>query len=117
MSNQNPLGDKPNARGGAAGGLGTGLRAGTSTGSATDQLTSRAHEGLDTLAERANVAERRMRDKASQVSEQMGQTAGRAREKGAQVKQSVSTYTGENPMLALAIAFAAGMMLAAIARR
>jgi ElaB/YqjD/DUF883 family membrane-anchored ribosome-binding protein len=112
MSNQNPLGDNPNARAGAtAGGLGTG------TGSTTDTLTARAHEGLDTLAERANSAERRVRDKATRVSEQVGQAAGRARQKSAQVRQTVSEYTGENPMMSLAIAFFAGVLLAAIARR
>ena len=110
MSNQNPLGDTPNARCGATiGGLGA--------GSTTDQLTSRAHEGLDTLADRANLAERRVREKAAKVGEQVDQAAGRAREKGAQVKQTVSAYTGENPMTSLAIAFFAGVLLAAIARR
>jgi ElaB/YqjD/DUF883 family membrane-anchored ribosome-binding protein len=82
-----------------------------------DNLTSRAHEGLDTLAERANVAERRVRDKAAKVGEQATHAAGRARETGAQVKQTVSEYTGENPMMSLAIAFFAGVLLAAIARR
>jgi len=110
MSNQNPLGDNPNARGSAtAGGLGA--------GSTTDTLTSRAHEGLDTLSERANVAERRVREKATKVSEQVGQAADRAREKGSQVKQTVREYTGQNPMMSLAIAFFAGIVLAAIARR
>ena len=94
MSNQNPLGDTPHARGGAtAGSLGA--------GSTTDQLTSRAHEGLDTLADRANLAERRVRDKAAKVGEQVGQAAGRARAKSAQVKQTVSEYTGENPMMSI----------------
>jgi ElaB/YqjD/DUF883 family membrane-anchored ribosome-binding protein len=112
MSNQHPLGDHPNARvGTTAGGFGTGA------GTTTDSLASRAHEGLDTLSERANVAERQMRDKAAQVGEQVGQAAGRARAKGAQMKQVVSEYTGENPMLSLAIAFFAGVLLAAVARR
>jgi ElaB/YqjD/DUF883 family membrane-anchored ribosome-binding protein len=112
MSNQNPLGDNPSLRGTQAGALGTGAG-----GSTTDSLTSRAHEGLDTLSERANVAERRVRDKAAKVSEQVGQAAGRAREKSARMKQSVSEYTGENPIMALAIAFIAGVALMAITRR
>jgi ElaB/YqjD/DUF883 family membrane-anchored ribosome-binding protein len=110
MSNSNPLGDTPHARGTAAG-------SGLGAGSTTDQLTSRAHEGLDTLADRANVAERRVRDKAARVGEQASQAADRARQKSVQVRQTVSEYTGENPMMALAMAFFAGVLLAAIARR
>ena len=98
MSNTNPLGDNPTSRTGAgltSSGVGAGTTGGTS-GSESEYSGSRSHEGLDTT--RSGVP-------------------GRIRGKAAKVKEQVSEYTGNNPILSLALAFFAGVLLTAITRR
>ncbi len=111
MSTPNPLGDDSTGRGAAGSGS-------TLTGSRTaENLTARAHEGIDQLAAGASAAERRVRDKAARMSEQLGTAADRAREKSMQMRQQVNDYTGSNPMTALALAFVAGVLLTVLMRR
>jgi ElaB/YqjD/DUF883 family membrane-anchored ribosome-binding protein len=101
MSTPNPLGDNS-----------------TLAGSRTaENLTARAHEGIDQLAAGASAAERKMREKASRMGEQFGTAAERARERSMQMKQQVSDYTGSNPMTSLALAFVAGVLLTVLMRR
>ncbi|MCU0760661.1 MAG: hypothetical protein MUF07_15880 [Steroidobacteraceae bacterium] len=88
------------------------------TGSRTaENLTARAHEGIDQLAAGASAAERKVREQASRMNEQFGTAAERARERSMQVKQQVSDYAGSNPMTSLALAFVAGVLLTVLMRR
>lgn len=122
MSTPNPLGE--NGPGHAGGGMSGGGTSGgppggsTLTGSRTaENLTARAHEGIDQLAAGASAAERRVRDTAAKMSGQLGTAAERARERSMQMKQQVSEYAGSNPMTSLALAFVAGVLLTVLMRR
>ncbi len=119
MSNMNPLGDIPTSRTGAgltSGGMGAAGATRTTSSSERDYAGSRSYESIDTTRHGA-VGEGRIREKAAKVKEQAGQVAGQARAKSAQVREQVSEYTGNNPILSLALAFFAGVLLTAITRR
>lgn len=115
MSTPNPLGENsPGRAPGATAGAGDG----TATGSrVAENLTARAHEGIDQLAAGASAAERLARDKAARVSEQLGSAAERARVTSREVGRQVSEYTGSNPMTSLTLAFLAGVLLTVLIRR
>lgn len=117
MSNMNPTGEHPTSRT-SAGLTSGGMAAGTTGGTSSDYTGSRGHDDLDATSHGAGgTGEGRIRDKATRVREQVGQAAHQAREKGAQLRQQVGEYAGNNPILSLALAFIAGVLLTAITRR
>ena len=58
-----------------------------------------------------------LRQRAARVGRRLGDVPGRARQRGAQVKDSVSEYTGNRPLTSLALEFVAGMLLVTLVRR
>jgi ElaB/YqjD/DUF883 family membrane-anchored ribosome-binding protein len=71
-------------------------------GQTTDRMADKAHDAVDSAAEKVNQAEERLREAAAQ---------------GQDVLASVSTYVKENPLTALGLAFAAGTIFSSMTRR
>jgi ElaB/YqjD/DUF883 family membrane-anchored ribosome-binding protein len=88
---------------------------------ADDPMANRSREGRDSpMSGAAHVhgsEDGGLRQRAARVGERLGEVTGRARERGAQVKETVTEYTGTHPFTSIALAFVAGMLLVAIARR
>lgn len=89
---------------------------------ADDPMATRSYEGREspmsgTNKVYANGTGGGLRQRAARMGERLGDVTGRARERGTQVKETVTEYTGNHPFTAIALAFVAGMLLVAIARR
>jgi ElaB/YqjD/DUF883 family membrane-anchored ribosome-binding protein len=88
---------------------------------ADEPMTNRDSEGRESPMSGATYVHERddagLRRRAARVRERLGDATGRARERGAQVKETVTEYTGNHPFTSIALAFVAGMVLVAIARR
>jgi len=72
------------------------------TSQTTEKLADKAHDAVDSAAEKATHAEEKMRDVAAQ---------------GQDVLKAVSSYVKENPLTALGLAFAAGTIFSSLTRR
>ncbi|MCC5865716.1 MAG: DUF883 family protein [Wenzhouxiangella sp.] len=68
----------------------------------TDKLAGKAHEAVDSAAEKVSDAEEKLREVAAQ---------------GQDVLTAVSNYIKENPLTALGLAFAAGTVFSSLTRR
>jgi ElaB/YqjD/DUF883 family membrane-anchored ribosome-binding protein len=79
----------------------------------TSRVADNLHGAVDAAAARAGAAEEHLREHADKARE----AADYARTRAAEVADSVSRYTRDNPLAALGIAFAAGVVLASLTRR
>lgn len=83
----------------------------------TKLVASVAHQAIDGAAEKAEPVEKRLRDQASKTGEQVEATQAAASEYLRQSMQEIEAFVKERPIAASGIAFAAGMLAAAILRR
>jgi ElaB/YqjD/DUF883 family membrane-anchored ribosome-binding protein len=83
----------------------------------TQKVASVAHEAINGVAEKAEPVEQRLRDQASKTGEQVEATQAAATEYLRQSMQQIESFVKERPMAASGIAFAAGILAAAILRR
>ncbi len=87
------------------------------TPSTTRKVADAAHKAIDQSADRAESVERQIREKASRAQEKVGASQKYA---GAQFERSldqVEIFVRERPLAATGIAFAAGILAAALLRR
>jgi ElaB/YqjD/DUF883 family membrane-anchored ribosome-binding protein len=79
----------------------------------TARVADNLHGAVDAAASTAGNAEERLREQAEKAREM----AERARAQAGEVVGTVTRYTRENPLAALGIAFAAGVVVASLTRR
>lgn len=91
---------------------------------ATDRLAAKAHETVDTIAERAQRAEREVRGAAAGTAEQARQLGEQARQLGDEYAETAeqglrraASYIESNPLAFVGIAFVAGVLLSTMMRR
>jgi ElaB/YqjD/DUF883 family membrane-anchored ribosome-binding protein len=83
----------------------------------TERFAAKAHETVDTLAERAQRAEREMRGAATRTAEQARELHEQAAERAEQTLRRAGSYVENNPLAFAGIAFAAGVLLSSLLRR
>ena len=83
----------------------------------TDRVAAKAHETVDTIAERAQRAEREVRSTAARTAEQARQFQEDATAKAEQSLRRANSYIESNPLAFVGIAFAAGLLLSSLLRR
>lgn len=76
-----------------------------------------AHETIDRAADAAERAERTVRDSAAAADERLRETASEAVDQGRESVERARGYVAEHPLAAVGIAFAAGVVAAALLRR
>ena len=79
----------------------------------TTRVADNLHDAVDAAAVKAGSAEEQLREQAEKAREM----ADYARTRAGEVVESVARYTRDNPLAALGIAFAAGVVLASLTRR
>jgi ElaB/YqjD/DUF883 family membrane-anchored ribosome-binding protein len=79
----------------------------------TGRVADSLHDAVDAAAAKAGSAEEQLRQQAEKARE----AADYARARAGEVVDSVARYTRDNPLAALGIAFAAGVVLASLTRR
>jgi ElaB/YqjD/DUF883 family membrane-anchored ribosome-binding protein len=83
----------------------------------TDRFATKAHDAVDSVAERAQRAEREVRGAASRTAEQARQLREQAGETAEQGMRRTASYIESNPLAFAGIAFAAGVLLSTLFRR
>lgn len=83
----------------------------------TDRFAAKAHETVDTLAERAQRAEREVRGAAARTVEHAQELQEDARERAEQGLRRAGAYAESNPLAFAGIAFAAGVLVSTLLRR
>lgn len=83
---------------------------------ATEKARERAHQGIDSAAERAANVERRIREEAADARETMREKKAAATEQVDQSLAQVESFIRERPMTAAGIAFAAGILASRLLR-
>jgi ElaB/YqjD/DUF883 family membrane-anchored ribosome-binding protein len=83
----------------------------------TDRFAAKAHETVDTIAERAQRAEREVRGAAARTAEQAREFHEQAAERAEQTIRRAGSYVESNPLAFVGIAFAAGVLLSTLLRR
>jgi ElaB/YqjD/DUF883 family membrane-anchored ribosome-binding protein len=86
-------------------------------GTTTDRLAAKAHETVDSVAERAQRAERDLRDAAARTAEQARELHGAASQRAEESMRRAGSYARSNPFAFAGIAFAAGVLLSSLLRR
>jgi ElaB/YqjD/DUF883 family membrane-anchored ribosome-binding protein len=84
---------------------------------ATDRVAARAHETVDTIAERAQRAEREVRDAAARTAQQARELHEQYAETAEQGLRRAASYLESNPLAFVGIAFVAGVLLSTMIRR
>jgi ElaB/YqjD/DUF883 family membrane-anchored ribosome-binding protein len=79
----------------------------------TARVADNLHDAVDAAAASAGNAEERLREQAEKARE----VADYARVRAGEVVDTVARYTRDNPLAALGIAFAAGVVVASLTRR
>ncbi|MFN3714110.1 MAG: hypothetical protein ACK4SX_10650 [Alcanivoracaceae bacterium] len=72
----------------------------------TGRVAHSLHDAVDAAAAKASGAEEHLREQA-----------GKARTRAGEVAGTVASYARDNPLAAMGIAFAAGVVVASLARR
>jgi ElaB/YqjD/DUF883 family membrane-anchored ribosome-binding protein len=85
--------------------------------STTDRIAAKAHETVDTIAERAQRAERDVRGAAERTAEQARQLRDDYAETAEQGLRRAASYIESNPLAFVGIAFVAGVLLSTMMRR
>jgi ElaB/YqjD/DUF883 family membrane-anchored ribosome-binding protein len=83
----------------------------------TDRFASRAHDTVDTIAERAQRAEREVRHAAERTAEQARQLRDEYTDAAEQNLRRASSYVESNPLAFAGIAFIAGVLVSTLLRR
>ena len=83
----------------------------------TDHVAAKAHETVDTIAERAQSAEREVRKAAGRTAEQARELRDEYVDTAEQTLKRAGSYVESNPLAAVGIAFVAGVLLSAMFRR
>jgi ElaB/YqjD/DUF883 family membrane-anchored ribosome-binding protein len=83
----------------------------------TEHFAAKAHETVETLAERAQRAEREVRAAAQRTAEQARQLRDEYADTAEQGLRRASSYVESNPLAVVAVAFLAGVLLSAMIRR
>ncbi|PKM22814.1 MAG: hypothetical protein CVV10_02395 [Gammaproteobacteria bacterium HGW-Gammaproteobacteria-14] len=83
----------------------------------TTQVAEKLHKTVDAAASSAGAAEDQLRDQAAQAAVKAREATEYARQRSADMVETVTSYTRENPLMALGLAFAAGVVLASITGR
>jgi len=86
-------------------------------GTATDHFAAKAHETVDSLAERAQRAEREVRGAAERTAEQARQLRDDYMDTAEQSLRRATSYMESNPLAVIGIAFVAGVLLSTMIRR
>lgn len=82
-----------------------------------DRAAQSAHEAIDRVAAKAGPAVERMRSAAASAAERLQGKAGSLGEAPDQWLDSCRTYVRENPLTAVGIAVAAGVLLSRLSSR
>ena len=83
----------------------------------TDHYAAKAHETVDTIAERAQRAEREVRGAAERTVEQARQLRDQYAETAEESLKRATSYLEKNPLAVVGIAFVAGVLLSTMLRR
>jgi ElaB/YqjD/DUF883 family membrane-anchored ribosome-binding protein len=83
----------------------------------TDHFAAKAHETVDTIAERAQSAEREVRKAAERTAEQARELRDEYVDTAEQTLRRAGSYLESNPLAVVGIAFVAGVLLSAMLRR
>jgi ElaB/YqjD/DUF883 family membrane-anchored ribosome-binding protein len=83
----------------------------------TDRLAAKAHEAVDTFAERAQRVEHETRGAAEQAADQVRQLRDEYAGTAEQGLRRAASYMESNPLAFVGIAFVAGVLLSAMMRR
>jgi len=83
----------------------------------TDRFAAKAHETVDTIAERAQRAERDVRGAAERTAEQARQLRDEYADTAEQGLRRAASYLESNPLAFVGIAFVAGVLLSTMIRR
>ena len=83
----------------------------------TDRVAAKAHETVDTIAERAQRAEREVRGAAERTADQARQLREQYADTAEQTLRRAGSYLESNPLAVVGIAFVAGVLLSAMIRR
>ena len=83
----------------------------------TDHFAARAHEAVDSVAERAQRAEREVRGAAARTAEQARELQGQATDKAEETIRRTASYFEINPLAFAGLAFAAGVLFSSLLRR
>ena len=87
------------------------------TNTTTDRFAAKAHETVDTIAERAQRAEREVRSAAERTAEQARQLREQYADTAEQGLRRAASYLESNPLAFVGIAFVAGVLLSTMIRR
>jgi ElaB/YqjD/DUF883 family membrane-anchored ribosome-binding protein len=90
---------------------------GSRDASTTDRFAAKAHETVDTIADRAQRAEREVRSAAERTAEQARELRQQYAETAEQGLRRATSYLESNPLAVVGIAFVAGVLLSAMIRR
>ena len=85
--------------------------------STTDEFAKSAHEAVDVVAANAAYAEATLRSAGATAKENYRAGKARVREQSSAVSEGVRDYVGDNPLMALGIAFAAGLLISTVMRK
>jgi len=83
----------------------------------TDVAARLAHDLIDRVARRAELAEEGIRKTANDAERKMRHSLRRAREKSLDAQSSVGEFVRTHPLAAVGIAVGVGMLLSSMARR
>jgi ElaB/YqjD/DUF883 family membrane-anchored ribosome-binding protein len=83
----------------------------------TDRFAAKAHDAVDTVAERAQRAEREVRKAAARTAEQAQQLHDDYAERAEQGLKRATSYIESNPLAFAGIAFVAGILFSTMMRR
>jgi ElaB/YqjD/DUF883 family membrane-anchored ribosome-binding protein len=83
----------------------------------TDHFAEKAHETVDSIAERAQSAEREVRKAAGRTAKQARQLRDEYAESAEERLRRAGSYLEGNPLAVAGIAFVAGVLLSAMIRR
>lgn len=83
----------------------------------TDHFAAKAHETVDSIAERAQGAEREVRKAAERTAKQARQLRDEYAETAEEGLRRAGSYLEGNPLAVAGIAFVAGVLLSAMIRR
>ena len=83
----------------------------------TDRFATRAHETVDSIAERAQRAEREVRDAAERTAQQARHLRDEYSDAAEQSLRRATSYVESNPLAFAGIAFVAGVLFSTLLRR
>ncbi len=85
--------------------------------SATDRLASMAHETIDRVSPKVNLAEQDVRNAAAKTAESAKNLQAQAAVAAEEGLAATRSYIEKNPLTTAAIAFAAGALFSTLVRR